>query len=261
MSDTVLIKKGPRGFTLIELLVVISIIALLLAILMPALSMVKEKAKRVVCRSNQKQIGIAIETYFTSDGKTIDKNWLWKNGTCDFAHEYHSADVHFALVDISDILPDRKVFFCPSVQNLSYKKNYKVGFRSSGTVLSPEDLKDVPSCSYCLAKGLPEKHFDIWSAYSWVWKKEIRSGAPEIVKVNQRSKDVLMIDTSPTMWRKVALGWSYLAAANINQPIEHYNALFKDGHVEGVAMKDYEMNEFLWGTPYWGGSATPGAWD
>lgn len=51
-----------KGFTLIELLVVIAIIAMLLAILMPSLSAVKERAKRVVCASNQRQIGIVLAT-------------------------------------------------------------------------------------------------------------------------------------------------------------------------------------------------------
>jgi prepilin-type N-terminal cleavage/methylation domain-containing protein/prepilin-type processing-associated H-X9-DG protein len=48
-----------RGFTLIELLVVIAIIAVLMAILMPALSRVKEQGKRVVCLSNLKQLTLA----------------------------------------------------------------------------------------------------------------------------------------------------------------------------------------------------------
>ena len=59
-----------KGFTLIELLVVISIIALLLAILMPALGRAKEAAKRVVCLSNQRQLGLAWTVYAESnDGK------------------------------------------------------------------------------------------------------------------------------------------------------------------------------------------------
>ena len=56
-------KKLNTGFTLIELLVVIAIIALLLAILMPALSRVKEQAQATRCLANLKQIGVAMHLY------------------------------------------------------------------------------------------------------------------------------------------------------------------------------------------------------
>ena len=52
-----------KGFTLIELLVVISIIALLLSILLPTLGRARESAKKVVCLSNMRQMGIAVQCY------------------------------------------------------------------------------------------------------------------------------------------------------------------------------------------------------
>jgi len=55
--------RRDLGFTLIELLVVISIIALLMGILMPALGRARDQARTIGCRSNLKQYGIGLRMY------------------------------------------------------------------------------------------------------------------------------------------------------------------------------------------------------
>lgn len=62
-----------KGFTLIELLVVIAIIALLLSILTPALTAVKERARRTICKSNLHQWALAVSAYsIANDNKLLE---------------------------------------------------------------------------------------------------------------------------------------------------------------------------------------------
>lgn len=64
-------KQTKKAFTLVELLVVISIIALLLAILLPSLSLAREHAKKTVCAAHLGQMGIAHNAYAISNGGSL----------------------------------------------------------------------------------------------------------------------------------------------------------------------------------------------
>jgi prepilin-type N-terminal cleavage/methylation domain-containing protein len=79
-------KKGGNGFTLIELLVVIAIIALLLSILIPGLKLAKDYAKKVICASRLRQVGVAMTNYSQSFPNLPDAKD--RNGKDEGGHTY-----------------------------------------------------------------------------------------------------------------------------------------------------------------------------
>lgn len=83
-------NRTTRGFTLIELLVVISIIALLVGILLPALGAARRTARNVKCASNMRQLGLGFTSYATDNKDKYPAN---QPGTANNATWWYQADV------------------------------------------------------------------------------------------------------------------------------------------------------------------------
>ncbi len=81
-------KASSCGFTLVELLVVISIMAVLIAILLPALSGAKRTARRVVCANNMRQIGLALANYSANEQNDPVQPYAYADTGSGLALEY-----------------------------------------------------------------------------------------------------------------------------------------------------------------------------
>lgn len=132
--------RKRRGFTLIELLVVISIIAVLLAILIPSLSKVREKVKDTACKSNLKNVGLALIMYLDAyDRKLPASNpangYLWYDGAGNrFLPNTANGNTYWGIYYF-DYLKETKIFGCPSLQRAPEGLIYTYAGQTPGEVI------------------------------------------------------------------------------------------------------------------------------
>jgi prepilin-type N-terminal cleavage/methylation domain-containing protein/prepilin-type processing-associated H-X9-DG protein len=96
-----------RGFTLIELLVVVAIIAVLVAVLLPALSAAREQGKSVVCQTNLRQLGMVFRYYAEDHNDFIASNSAQPGGSRWY-------DVLAAYRETQNRSRNRNIYICPS---------------------------------------------------------------------------------------------------------------------------------------------------
>ena len=231
-----------QGFTIVELLVVIGIIALLMSLLMPALSKARLSAQQIVCKSNMKQVGVALMDYMNRNN-----GWMFPAGPAlpsgDPSTFGSNLPPHLrwpTIVFTREIKPpavmpytDDPVTHMPYVTDQltmtdqALMAKYPAADYSPvpNILICPSDQQAYEAHSYVLNMHLP--------------RQKIRFGAGQ--KKNVNSTDIIVMGEKKTVIRDY-----FMERDDFDRVVESYrhglrlgsNYLYLDGHVETLRPND-----------------------